>query len=149
MTPITLCKAIIDHYNPRGLILEPFKGTGNFYNQFPEPKEWCEIEEGRNFFDYTKHVDWIITNPPWSNITSWYSHALSIADNIVFLWYVEGQFTRKRMKLMKESGHYLRELLLINKTPKRPWPQFAFQLGCSYISIEPGDCSINYLEWND
>jgi hypothetical protein len=51
-------------------LLEPFKGEGNFYDQFPEgcPKEWCELEDGRDFKSGIwglPHVDWVITNQPY------------------------------------------------------------------------------------
>ena len=51
-------------------LLEPFRGEGHFYEQFPEgcPKEWCEIEDGRDFKSgiwSLPHVDWVITNPPF------------------------------------------------------------------------------------
>jgi hypothetical protein len=48
-------------------VLEPFKGEGAFYNNFPEyvDKEWCEIEEGRDYTAYEGQADWVITNPPF------------------------------------------------------------------------------------
>jgi hypothetical protein len=46
---------------------EPFRGTGAFYNSFPahSKKEWCEITEGKDYKDYTGHMDWVISNPPF------------------------------------------------------------------------------------
>ena len=57
---------IINYFNPVGTILEPCKGTGNFYNNFNINKDYCEISEGIDFLKYNKQVDWIITNPPFS-----------------------------------------------------------------------------------
>ena len=47
-------------------VLEPFSGEGNFYNNFPNfvEKDWCEITDGRDYKDYDKEFDWVITNPP-------------------------------------------------------------------------------------
>ena len=45
--------------------LEPFRGEGAFYDIMPNPKDWCEIEQGKDFFDYNKPVNHIITNPPF------------------------------------------------------------------------------------
>jgi hypothetical protein len=48
-------------------VLEAFKGEGSFYNNFPSnvEKDWCEIQEGRDYKDYDKEIDWVITNPPF------------------------------------------------------------------------------------
>lgn len=54
---------------PNELWLDPFKGEGAFYNQYPHvaEKEWDEIREGRDFFAReVASVDWIVTNPPYS-----------------------------------------------------------------------------------
>ena len=48
---------------------EPFKGKrGAFYKVLPEPKDWAEVSEGRDFFTYEPfdgHCEHIITNPPY------------------------------------------------------------------------------------
>jgi hypothetical protein len=51
----------------------------------PEGSDWCEIREGRDFFKYTEHVDWIVGNPPYSIFAKWLYHSMDIADNIVYL----------------------------------------------------------------
>jgi hypothetical protein len=77
-------RTIIKHYQPSGIILEPFKDNGVFYDELPEGTLWCEIEQGRDFFNHTTPVDWIVTNPPFSNLTDIMAHAFSITQNIVF-----------------------------------------------------------------
>jgi hypothetical protein len=49
------------------IVLEPFKGEGSFYNNFPDNviKEWTEIQEGKDYQDYNKDIDWVISNPPF------------------------------------------------------------------------------------
>ena len=66
MTKPETAKFIIDYFKPTGKILEPCRGTGSFYDQFEGDKDWCEIKKGKDFLDYNKKVDWIITNPPFS-----------------------------------------------------------------------------------
>lgn len=68
-------------------ILDPFRGTGAFFNNFPEytDKRWCEIDNGRDFFDCTDKVDWIISNPPYSIFDAVLDHSFDIADNVVYL----------------------------------------------------------------
>jgi len=45
---------------------EPFKGRGAFYDLMPEPKDWSEIGEGKDFLTYEGKCEHIITNPPWN-----------------------------------------------------------------------------------
>lgn len=90
MTPRHIAKRIIDNLPIGALdkVLDPFRGTGAFYDQFPETlcgKDWCEITDGRDFFDYTDKVQWIVSNPPYSQFTEVMQHSYEIADNIVYL----------------------------------------------------------------
>lgn len=89
MTPPHIAKRIIEQLPIDFLdaILDPFKGEGAFYDQFPETlhKYWCEIDEGRDFFDFDTPVDWIVSNPPYSRFTEVMKHSYKLADNIVYL----------------------------------------------------------------
>ena len=84
MTPEYLAKDIIEHFQPSGLVLDPARGTGAFYDNidglYPHTKDWCELAEGRDFLDYKRDVDWIITNPPWSMMQQFLWHGMEIAD---------------------------------------------------------------------
>lgn len=77
----------INKFDLYGVLLDPFKGTGNFYNNFPKnlEKDCCEIKENKDFFEYNKKVDWIISNPPYSIFDKVLEHSFEIADNIVYL----------------------------------------------------------------
>jgi len=87
LTPIEISKKIIEMFKIEGIILDPFKGEGSFFNQYPNhiKKDWCEIKEGKDFFKYRKRVDWIISNPPYSILDEVLEHSFEIADNIVYL----------------------------------------------------------------
>lgn len=87
MTPLEISKKIIDMFDIQGTILDPFKGEGSFYNQFPKgnKKMWCEIKEGKDFFEFEQNVDWIISNPPYSILDEVLEHSFKIANNIVYL----------------------------------------------------------------
>lgn len=87
ITPFEISKMIIEMFNINGIVLDPFKGKGSFFNQFPKNciKDWCEIKEGRDFFEYNKKVDWIVSNPPYSILDEVLEHSFEIADNIVYL----------------------------------------------------------------
>lgn len=83
-TPDKISKFIVELFNPTGKILEPCSGEGAFLRYLPTA-EWCEITKGRDFFDYNEKVDWIVTNPPYSNFDRFLEHSFELADNVVFL----------------------------------------------------------------
>lgn len=87
LTPVEISKKIIDMFYIKGTILDPFKASGSFYNQYPKKakKMWCEIKEGKDFFEFNEKVDWIVSNPPYSILDEVLEHSFEIADNIVYL----------------------------------------------------------------
>ena len=87
MTPLATAKFIVDYFKPQGKLLEPCKGHGAFYKYMQEHSDdvdWCEISEGKDFFEYDKKVDWIITNPPYSIFDAFLEKSFEVADNVVF-----------------------------------------------------------------
>lgn len=126
MTPFPLAKEILNHFKPVGKILDPCKGTGAFTID-----EWCEISEGRDFFDYGDKVDWIITNPPWSKFKDFLTHSMSLSENIVFLAPINHFITKARLRIIKQEGFGIKEFMLID-TPKE-WPQSGFQIVAGYL----------------
>jgi len=84
-TPDWLAKRICEMFNLTGAILEPCKGEGAFLKYLPKNTEWCEIADGKNFYDYNKKVDWIVTNPPYSDFNRFLKHSFEIAENVVLL----------------------------------------------------------------
>ena len=113
LTPQNIAKWIIDYFKPTGFLLDPCKGDGAFYNNLPDPKDWCEIRKGKDFFKYSKKVDWIITNPPFTNVELFMEHSFNLAKNVVFILPAHKPFASwKRMKLIKEYGG-IKELILI------------------------------------
>lgn len=100
-----IAKLVVDHFSPTGRVLEPFKGGGAFTDHLPDDTLWCEKEEGFDFFDFKDSVDFIISNPPFSNLTEILSHAFSIADNVIFLLPVSKIYSSApRLKLIRKYG---------------------------------------------
>jgi hypothetical protein len=95
-TPDWLAKQICEMFEITGKVLEPCKGEGAFLKYLPENTEWCEVTEGKNFYDFASKVDWIITNPPYSDFDRFLDHSFELADNIVLLVPVA--------KMMKSMG---------------------------------------------
>jgi hypothetical protein len=91
MTPRHIAKQMIAFYDftekRSTTILDPCRGTGAFYDQYPDHcvKYWCEITEGRDFFDWPHKVDWIITNPPYSIFPQFLEKCFEVADNVALL----------------------------------------------------------------
>lgn len=96
-TPDWCARDMVDHFKPVGRILEPCKGDGAFLRHLPASAQWCEITEGRDFFDWCDPVDWIVTNPPYSIRIEFLRHALHVADNVVFLAPARNIFSAYRL----------------------------------------------------
>lgn len=85
-TPRELAWDMVDYFRPYGACLDPCMGDGAFYDLLPAARrDWCEIERGRDFYAYTTRVNWIIGNPPYSNLLAWIRHSFKLADDIVYL----------------------------------------------------------------
>jgi len=134
MTPEYLAEALVNHFKPSGKILEPCKGTGNFLKFLPKGTLWCEISEGKNFFDFNEKVDWIITNPPWSQIRKFLQHSLEISKNVCFLFTINHLWTKARIKDIKKAGFGIREIVLFD-TPDN-FPPLGFQVGMIHLQYK-------------
>ncbi len=88
-TPPHIAKLIINSLpiERNSTILEPCLGKGAFFNNFPPGcyADWCEIDKGRDFFDFNDMVDWIITNPPYSIFDAFVRHCFEVSENVVLL----------------------------------------------------------------
>ena len=75
-TPISLAKELIKLVPlvPGDLVLDPAVGNGAFYNNYPPfvNRDCCDILLNIDFLQYAKEVDWVITNPPYSNLDAWF-----------------------------------------------------------------------------
>lgn len=149
-TPISLCIAIIKHFLPNGVTcLEPAKGPGNFITASTLAHKavawnWCEIDEGRDFFNYKNKVDWTVTNPPYSIFRKFLIHSMEVADNIVFLCPINHIMGLKaRLRDIKEHGFYVREIAQVEK-PKE-WPSSGFAYAAILLNKEKGNIKMSEL----
>lgn len=149
MTPPCIAKALIAKLPLSGKVLEPAMGEGAFYNSFPEhlEKDWCEIEKGRDFFNYHENVDWVVTNPPFSQFVEFLRHSVAIADNIAFYCTINHAIAlRMRNRLMRQVGFGIVSITTTD-TPPKPWPQSGFQVGLVYWKRGyTGSTVISHLE---
>ena len=138
-TPPELARQIVGHFDARGKRLEPCKGQGAFYQAMiaHDPHsfvEWCEIDEGFDFLtmEITQHYNWVVTNPPWSQLRAFLKKSMEVADNVVFLCLVNAFFMKARQQDMHKAGFGMKEILFV-PTPAKPWPQTGFSLGAVHI----------------
>jgi hypothetical protein len=79
-TPYWCAKDMIEFFKPKGIILDPCRGDNKIFYDILNDCDWCEIKEGKDFFEYR-----IIRNPPYSIFNRWIKHSYTIAKNIVYL----------------------------------------------------------------
>ena len=132
MTPEPLAKWIVEYFQPSGKLLEPCCGDGAFLKHM-KGADWCELSKGKDFFDYDKTADWVITNPPFSKIRKFLQHLYKLeVKNIVFLCptnHIMG--VKARLNDMFEAGYVIKEIIFID-TPKE-FPQSGFQWSVNHI----------------
>jgi hypothetical protein len=87
-TPKSVVLEMVEMCNitPDMKVLDPCKGGGVFYDNLPEcNKDWCEITDGKDFFDYKDKVDLVISNPPFSLWDKWLEHTCEITDKFCYI----------------------------------------------------------------
>jgi DNA modification methylase len=141
-TPEELAKEIIKVCGlvKDDLVLDPFRGKGVFYNNYPNyvKKDWCEISENRDFLKYTGKVDWIISNPPFSILKEIIPKCIEVSTKGICLILGIHNFTTHRDKLFKDAGFNLTHIEIFNV---KSW--FGFR--CCFIIYEKNKPSINKL----
>jgi len=83
-TPTWVARDMVEHFKPSGRILEPARGAGAFTDLLPGC-DWCEIDEGRDFFEWKQRVDWVVSNPPYSITRRWFRHSYEVATELLYL----------------------------------------------------------------
>jgi hypothetical protein len=94
-------------------VLDPSKGKGVFYNNLPKcKKDYCEIDEDKDFFNYNNKVDLIIGNPPYSLWNKWIEHTMKLTDKFC---YILGcfNFTPPRIKKIHDNGYGITYIKLL------------------------------------
>ena len=92
-------------YQSGDSILDPFKGGGAFYDNFPaDNRDWAEIEQGRDFWEWSEPVDWCVSNPPWSMVDKVLEHTCEISTKgFAYLLNNHG-CTPRRLEICEEAG---------------------------------------------
>jgi hypothetical protein len=127
-TPEELCKELIKlcPLQTGDMVIEPFKGEGNFYNNFPTNvlKDWTEIEQGRDYKTIDIEYDWVITNPPFKLETGtkrvnsfWFLldyFSTRAKKGIAFLGNDTcfSTLTPRRITLLQERGWFIQKIVV-------------------------------------
>ena len=120
MTPLDLALKLIKMtpLKKGDVVLDGFCGQNAFYDQYPDfvKKDWCEIDKGRDFFEYNKKVDWILTNPPYSKIKKVLEHSTKICrKGICFLIGIINMGPN-RIKMLEDAGFGITHFHICNVT---------------------------------
>lgn len=144
MTPEPLAIALIKHFQPKGKGLEPCKGTGNIFRNL-ENADWCEITEGRDFYEYKTKVDYVFTNPPWSQIRKFLQHSYELANDVYVLCTINHLWTKARQRDLEDYAFGIKEICIF-PTPDN-FPQSGFQCGMIHLRKGyKGDIKLSNLE---
>jgi len=116
-TPLPIALKLINMTNIQrnDKVLDACKGEGVIYNNLPPcEKDFCEITEGRDFFEYDQPVDVIICNPPFSIYTKWIQHCISLNAKKISLIMGCLNLTTIRLKLLEDNGYFLTKMNIVN-----------------------------------
>lgn len=116
ITPIDLAKKHIDmiEFNENDKWLDPCKNNGSYYNNFPnDNKDYCEILEQKDFFEYEGHVDIIIQNPPYSLMNKWIEKNIELNPRIISFLIGIGNLTAKRIETLEHAGYGLTKMKML------------------------------------
>lgn len=145
-TPDWVAGDMVRWFKPGGKVLEPCRGDDAIYRHL-DGADWCEIRLGRDFYQWTEPVDWIVGNPPFDKniFPEWMRHSFEIADHVVYIMPVRKFFSsNKVMKLAREFG-YLRHIRIYGPGGRLGW-NFGHPCGALYWSKNRGDTSWSWYE---
>ena len=114
MTPKELAKKIIDsvEWEDGEIVLDSCRGEGSFYNQLPNNvnKIWCEIDEGKDFYNCNELLNTIIQNPPYSHLNNWFDKCKELnPKRMCFLLHMYA-LTDTRIKNFENVGYIIYKL---------------------------------------
>ena len=132
LTPRRVARDVVSFFNPSGSILDPCKGEGAFLDFMPGA-DWCEIREGKDFFEWNRRVDWIVSNPPYSIFSKFLRKSFEISDNIVYLIPINKVFSSD--KILREIYEWggVKAIYYVGDGKSMNWPIGGYCIGAVYF----------------
>jgi len=96
-------------------LLDPCAGTGAWFFRMAEQWPYAKIDrneilEGTDFFQNHQDYDWIIGNPPFSNLTAWLQHSALLATKGIAYILPSHALNYNRIRMMESFGFYLAQI---------------------------------------
>ena len=135
-TPDDIAASLLEdiEFQPNEIILEPCKGRGSqgFYKALIArgvEVEWCESDEGRDFFEYHPPFKYskVITNPPYQNngedgeryniVWPFMQHCFELCGDECWLLLnlqMLNSLTPKRLAEIKDNGFAMTHMRVLN-----------------------------------
>lgn len=127
-TPNMVAKGIVGFLKPHGTCLDPCRGDGAFYQYLPAGSEYCELREGKDFFDFKGSVDWVIGNPPYSIFKDFLEKSFEVAENVSFLVPTNKIFQRQVVMEMINRWGGIKSIIIYGSGSLIGFP-FGFSVG--------------------
>lgn len=116
ITPTELAKECIGMVplQPGDIVLDAAIGNGIFYKNYPDYVEKRYNTEGDIFLLYSSvgAIDWIITNPPYSNLDNWFRQSCQVCRKGFAYLLGINNLTPRRMELANKADFGLSQLHL-------------------------------------
>lgn len=113
ITPLELAKKAISmiEYKATDIWYDPFKNTGNYYNQYPnDHKLYSEILEGKDFFEFEENIDIICSNCPYSIMDNVIKKSIDLKPRVINYLIGVGNLTARRLEMFENAGYGLTKL---------------------------------------
>ncbi len=105
----TLVKEWGGHSSDFSRWIDPYRNTGNYYNNFPagEEKDWAEILEGKDYktCDYNDAV--VCSNPPYSCLNEHFDYQCQQGAAVISALVLTNHITTPRLDRMCQNGYHL------------------------------------------
>ncbi len=101
-----------------GSVLDAGSGKNKvWFNNLKGEKYECELMDGVDFYAWDKKVDWVVGNPPFSEMEQFILKGSEIAQ-MGFAWLLSirgfNSLTPRRLQLYKNNGFYLTKIHIVS-----------------------------------
>ena len=117
-----MVKDLLSILSISGSVLDAGSGRNKvWFNKLKGEKYECEIEDGCNYYEWDKRVNWVVGNPPWqyedkNQVWDWIKKASEISDTgFAFLLNhkVFNTLTPVRLRGLADKGFYVQKIKIV------------------------------------